>query len=271
MKVSANYKGVLEFIRCKIIICVLFFTVTHLFAKTCETDPIRLAFKHLESKGIGFNKGYSTLEVFFASTEAWGTHWLPFLDVRGHLFNNGRSAINSGIGVRYIASRIWGVNGYYDYRRTNRGHYNQVALGLESIGKRWDVRLNLYHPFGKKVHYFDAKKEFALDSYNGEIGFHVDSFEKAPLYFAAGPYYLNGFGKEAWGGEMRGNVEMYQHVRLQVSSSYDHLYQWVVQGQLTFFFQFGGKKEKEGKCHPSRSFQQVDRGEIIPTLSKKTH
>ncbi len=264
MKLTSNYKGLLEFF-----LCVLFLRIAPLSASICETDPFCVAFKHLESKGIGFNQGYSTLEIFFASTEAWGRRWLPLLDVRGHIFNDGQSAINSGIGVRYLTSRIWGVNGYYDYRRTHRGHYNQVAFGLESLGKRWDFRLNIYHPFGETVHYFDSRKEFALRSYSGEIGLHVNAYEKAPLYFAARPYYLNGFGKAAWGGEIRGNVGMYRNMRLQVSSSYDSFYQWAVQGELRFFFRFGGKKE--GKCKPPRSFQQVDRGEIIPTLSKRAH
>ncbi|MGH2611530.1 MAG: inverse autotransporter beta domain-containing protein, partial [Rhabdochlamydiaceae bacterium] len=199
---------------------------------------------------------------FFASTEAWGGSWIPFLDVRGHLFNNGRSAINAGVGARYVASRIWGINGYYDYRHTFRGHYNQVSLGLESLGKVWDFRLNIYHPFGKKIYYFGPKKEFAFQAFNGEAALHVNTFKKAPLYFALGPYYLNGEGKTAWGNEVRAQVSMYQHIRLEVSFSYDRLYKWISQGQLGIFFLLGGKKE--GKSCSARSFQRVDRSEIIP-------
>ncbi len=236
----------------------LFVALSRLEAET-QTDPFQVAFKHLESKGIGFNKGYSTLETFFASTEAWEGKWLPFLDLRGHLFNNGRSAVNSGIGVRYLAKRVWGGNLYYDYRKTDRGRYNQVALGLESLGEFYDFRLNLYHPFGKKVH----GSEFALDSYCAEAGIHV----KKALCFAAGPYYLNEKGKVAWGGKVRGNVVIYDHALLEVGTSYDHLFQWVVQGQLTISFTFGGKKE--GKPLPQRSLQSINRWEIIPVTQRR--
>jgi len=37
-------------------------------------------------------------------------------------------------------------------------HYNQVSLGLESLGERWDFRANGYLPVGdKKSRLFDPK------------------------------------------------------------------------------------------------------------------
>ena len=259
--VTNHYKTDLGLFRLKEFLCIFLLAISILKATTL-TDPFRLEVRHIESKGIGYNQGYSTFEAFYASTEAWKGSGTPFLDVQGHLFNNGRAAVNAGIGVRYGVSRVWGMNGFYDYRNTFRGHYNQVSFGLESLGRVWDFRLNIYHPFGKKIHYFDAKKEFALQTVSGEAGIHVNTFEKSPLYFAAGPYYLNGEGKTAWGGKMRGSVDMYEHIRLEISSSYDHLYKWIGQGQLSIFFLFGGKKE--GKPRSEESLQRAQRNEIIP-------
>ena len=132
------------------------------------------------------------------------------------MFDNGRFAANVGIGVRYLdTSRVWGFNTYYDYRNTNHQHYNQYSAGLESLGRVWDFRINGYLPFGRKQsHYFHTRfdsfrgnsmilksvRDFALKGFNAEAGFHLDHFKQAPLYFAAGPYYLTGVGKSTWGG-----------------------------------------------------------------------
>ena len=106
--------------------------------KSCCEDgprPMRVTARHIEPNGIGYNQGYTTLEGFFSS-DPWGGAWYPFLDLRGHAFNNGKLAANAGIGVRYLSgSRIWGGNFYYDYRNTKHQHYNQVALGLEALGQ----------------------------------------------------------------------------------------------------------------------------------------
>jgi|JI9StandDraft_1071089.scaffolds.fasta_scaffold10828_5 hypothetical protein len=121
-------------------------------ARQCSSadSPYRVTARHIEAKGIGYKEGYTTLEGFFALANRWDD-WTPFLDLRGHIFNNGRFALNAGIGARYLGdTRILGLNGYYDYRSTKRQDYNQVALGLESLGELWDFRINGYLPLGKK-------------------------------------------------------------------------------------------------------------------------
>lgn len=220
------------------------------------TDPFRLELRHIESKGIGYNQGYTTFEAFYAATEALSKLWVPFLDFRAHAFNDWRFAVNAGVGLRYVRKRVWGVHGYYDYRNTSSTHYNQFSAGIESLGRVWDFRLSGYLPFGHR--------EFALKSLYGEAGIHVNSYPKSPLYFAAGPYYLNGSGRVAWGGALRGSVDMYRHIRLEVSGSYDPIFKWIAQGQLGVFFLIGGKKE--GKPYPRAVLDNVRHVEIIPIL-----
>src|SRR3569832_2212519 len=119
----------------------------------CATTPpkhSRISARYTSPKGVGYNEGYTTLEGFFAPATIVGDKWLPFVDIRGHLFDNGKWASNSGLGVRHMgSSRIWGVNAYYDYRNTHRHRYSQVAVGLESLGIVWDFRLNGYIPVCK--------------------------------------------------------------------------------------------------------------------------
>ena len=179
---------------------------------------MRLNARHIEPGGIGYGLGYTTVEGFFPLYNGW-ENWVVFLDGRGHVFNDGRPAANAGLGVRYLRdTRVWGVNSYWDYRNTHRQHYNQVAAGLESLGRIWDFRLNGYLPVGEKKSHnyrtrFDEFKghhailrqkfEFVLAGANAEVGAHVNTWRHVPLYFAAGPYYLTGKGKTTWGGEAR--------------------------------------------------------------------
>ena len=194
-------------------------------------QPMRVAAKHIEPGGIGYNQGYTTLEGFFSPIRPLGDAWVPFLDLRGHIFNNGRPAANAGMGVRYLAcSRVWGVNTYYDYRRTDRQHYNQIAAGLESLGRVWDFRINGYLPVGKKTssfwgsdfdhfrkHYafLSGKKEFALKGGNAEAAAHINIAKNIDFTVAAGPYYLTGQGKTAWGGEARVELDLFKYCKLE--------------------------------------------------------
>ena len=205
--------------------------------------PKRITARHIEPGGIGYNQGYSTLEVFLGASPNCHS-WTTFLDLRGHAFNNGKLAANGGIGVRYWDhgyGRIWGINGYYDYRDTKHLHYNQVALGLETLGKIWDARINGYLPVGKKSsnpyggtgefsffsgHYIYIQKmqEFAMKGANGEVGVHVDKLEHFPFYAALGPYYLEGKGEVAWGGQLRAVLDLTKYARVEGNVSWDKIF-----------------------------------------------
>jgi|JI9StandDraft_1071089.scaffolds.fasta_scaffold04881_9 hypothetical protein len=245
--------------------------------------PIHMAVRYTTPRGIGYNSGYTTLEGFFTSIV--DTYYLPFLDLRGHVFDNGRFAVNAGAGFRYLTlDRTYGINVYYDYRSTKHQHYNQVALGLETLGEVWDARLNGYLPVGKKqsslydtefdgfqgnYFYLESRREFAMKAANAEVGLYIDNYDPALLYFAAGPYYLNGKGPSAWGGEFRARADLRGLLRLEANVSYDHIFRWIGQGQISLNVAFGKKYEtKRSSCKErgfdARAMQRVDRSEIIP-------
>jgi hypothetical protein len=257
--------------------------------ETCGTSPrpMRVTAKHIEPNGIGYHQGYTTLEGFFPYS-GWD-NWLVFLDARAHMFNDGRPAANAGLGVRYLTdTRVWGINAYYDYRKTHRQHYNQAAMGLEALGRIWDFRINGYLPVGehKSRNYglkfsrfkrhkaiLSQKYEYVLGGFNAEVGAHVDTWKNFPLYFAAGPYYLTGRGGSTWGGQARASVKIYEYLELEGNGSYDHLFKWIGQGQISLNIPFGTrkqiKKRKAASCSDlmplsERSYQSVDRFEIIP-------
>ncbi len=257
----------------------------------------RVSARYTTPQGIGYNHGYTTLEGFFSPINLCRDAWLPFLDLRGHVFDNGKMAANAGLGVRYLAnSRVWGVNSYYDYRNTHRQHYNQVAAGLETLGKIWDFRINGYLPVGWKQsrlyhtkfdlfegHYMilRSSRNFAMKGANAEAGFHLDCFRQAPLYFAGGPYYLTGKGASTWGGELRASVDLFnRYVRLEGRTAYDHFFKWTGQGIVSVNVPFGARaKVKQDPCTSrcdavslaARMVQPVDRMEIIPVGKQHLH
>jgi len=255
---------------------------------------MRVTLRHIDPNGIGYHPGYTTLEAFISPFEPWCDAWIPFIDVRGHLFNDGKWAANAGIGMRYLTGcRVWGANAYYDYRKTKHFHYNQVSVGLESLGEVWDFRINGYLPVGKKTKFFSnfrfdrfrgnslilsRKREFAMQGANAEVGFHWDCWECFPMYFAAGPYYLEGKGQVAWGGKLRARVDLWDYVRVEGNVSYDKIFKWIGQGEIGISFAFGCPRQIKTRCGnccdtalilSDRSLQPVDRFEIIAVDEKR--
>lgn len=247
----------------------------------------RTTIRHIESGGIGYEDGYTTFEAFLASDPSqWRV--TPFLDARGHVFDNGKWAANVGAGLRALwGNRIYGINTYYDYRNTSHFHSNQMGAGLETLGELFDFRINGYLPFGTKTgapydaifeafsgHYMivSPKYKSAMKGADAEFGFHFGKSKNLDFYAAAGPYYF--VGEKApvtWGGKARIAGTFKDILTLEVSDSYDRTFHNKFQGQISLSFSFGPKskvKEEGRSCKAAntlnnRMLQPVDRQEII--------
>ncbi|MBS0619962.1 MAG: right-handed parallel beta-helix repeat-containing protein [Verrucomicrobia bacterium] len=249
--------------------------------------PYRAGVRHIESGGIGYKDGYTTLEGFFAPDPSqWKV--TPFLDVRGHIFDNGKWAANAGAGLRVLwGNRAYGINSYYDYRNTNRFHSNQIGIGLETLGQLFDLRINGYLPVGAKTSSpYDAtfarfsgnymlvseKIQSAMKGADAELGFHFGKFESFDFYAAAGPYYFIGKHDPAtWGGKARISCTFKDILTLEISDSYDGTFHNKFQGQIALSFPFGPKSKVKKAGRPcnvasrlnARMLQPVGRQEII--------
>lgn len=274
----------------KLPLWLAFFSIAPLAAETvCEMPKaLFLSSKHVEGKGVGYHHGYTSLEAFFAPAYWVQGRFLPLLDFRVHIFNNGLPAANAGIGLRYLSKRTWGVNAFYDFRETKRKNYNQISVGLESLGKVWDFRVNGYLPILQKTtslynthfsHFsghsmmLSNNQQFAFKSLQAEIGTHAIKVRHRPAYLAMGPYYLAGYGKATWGGRGRFGFDFFNYMRAEASVSYDSLFQWIGQGQIRLTVPFGPKKARSLKWSSScrtekqiarQAVQRIDRNEIIP-------
>ncbi len=250
--------------------------------------------RHIDGGGIGYNQGYTTLDGFFAS-EPNEDDFMQFLDFRGHIFNDGKIAINVGGGFRKIArNRIYGGNIYYDYRRLDTLDFNQIGLGFETLGTRWDLRLNGYLPVGEKINTpysseFSAfcgnnmmlfeKYRLVMTGANAEVGVHFGKSRLFDFYACASPYYFHektDCKPNLWGGKARLSAKFKQYWILEISDSYDRIFKNRFQAQLTLTIPFGGGSKNsssmsEDVCDAlfSRMVQPVDRQEIIVIDQKK--
>lgn len=247
---------------------------------------LRTAIRTIERGGIGYNHGYSTLEAFFAPDPEQSTI-VPFLDLRGHAFNNGYIATNVGIGLRTMSGeRVYGVNAYYDYRNSQKKYYNQMGFGLETLGNFWDMRINGYLPVGKtttapynqKLAGFQGHHmmlwqayQFAMKGANAELGVHFGTSENFDFYAAAGPYYFTDHIRpHIWGGKGRVTCKFKEYVTIELSNSYDKMFHNRFQCQITLTLPFGGATpvQQRDVCNKpdtiyARMVQPVERQEII--------
>lgn len=264
----------------------------------CTPPPEHISVSHTEGRGLGYSIGYSSLDLFLSQPFSDKT-FVPFLDLRGHIFNNGKYAANAGLGFRYISdcfAQVWGINAFYDYLQTQRRIYNQVGMGLEVLGKHWDVRVNGYLPVGHKktniyrfsYDFFDrgtpgfllrAREQLALKGVDSLIGYRYCKARCFDLTIGAGPYFywgrsektVNVFrakNKHAFGGQLRAGVSFMDYLFLDGIGTYDSLFKW--NGQATFTlslpFDFTFKQNsccERSYCLQERAYRPVVRNEII--------
>ncbi len=242
--------------------------------------------RHTEGKGIGYKKGYTTFEGFFTLDDC--NCFLPFVDLRAHVFNNGKFASNAGLGIRSLWNcRAYGLNVFYDYRHTKHHNYNQVGVGFESLGRCWDFRVNGYIPVGRKrSHEFgyarfesfvgnqmliNHRYEQAMGGFDAEVACNVYPCRYFDILTAGiGPYYFKGeHHRGAFGGKGRVTGRFARYFSLEVSGSYDSVFRGIVQGQIGFNVAFGGNGFSECCECPQERFlrdpllKPVVRQEII--------
>ncbi len=230
--------------------------------------PYQMSLHHTEGSGLGYSIGYTSLDLF-VSKSVWDRNLTSFLDVRGHLFNNGKYAANAGGGVRYLNEcfdQIWGINAFYDYLQTKRLNYHQVSFGLEVSGNQWDVFVNGYVPVGhktKNIYEFSynfsiadshnkktripgfllkAKEQFAMTGVDTLIRYRFCLNDDFNIRIGLGPYLywgtsaktVNAFyktHKRALGAQLRADLSYLNYISLETIVSYDTYFNW--NGQAT--------------------------------------
>ncbi len=252
--------------------------------------PKRIDVRHNQgfNQRSNFGTDYTTVAMLLASDYVQGSV-MPMIDLRAHHFDNNRYAANVGVGGRYIPHtdtfcELLGFNAYYDYRQGVQGHYNQVGLGIEVLGKRWEFRANAYFPIGIKRHktkcefrdfsggFFAVNRrcEFTAYGYNAEVGYYPINGHTFSLYTAIGPYYLlRRCEHDTLGGLARARAQYRDYLALEGRVSYDPVFKTVYQLIVLFrlpLYQIFTQKNRKTPCgmFERQVYQPVERFEIMP-------
>lgn len=249
--------------------------------------------RYREGKGIGYSKGYGSSDLFLSYTTE--RYFTPFLDLRGHYFDDHKWAANGGLGFRDLSESlnlVFGINLFYDYREAKRTNFHQLGLGIEILGERWDFRANGYIPLGERRKtlsstavlvngetFLQKKVEYDFIGGDVELGRVVLKWAGLQAKLTGGAYYLHGlFGKQVIGGLLRLSGFLSPYIGFELQGSYDPKFTWIGQGQLSLVLPFGRRlfDLKKAGCpkwsfHPQERFlEPVSRFEIIPIDKHKT-
>jgi hypothetical protein len=261
-----------------------------------------LSASHTEGKGQGYSKGYSSLDLFLSQPFSNRT-LVPFLDLRGHIFNDGKYAANAGAGFRMLSEcrkLVWGVNAVYDYLQKSQRVYNQVGGGVEVLGERFDARINFYVPVGgkrKNIYRFEyddfsdfgltAREQFALKGIDSLFGYRFCKKSFGEVRVGAGPYYywgksskttnaFNATHRHSFGGRVAAGISFWDYLMLEGVGSYDTIFRWCGQARIVLNLPFDFTwKLKRGKsqckessyCLRKRLYEPLLRNEIIAVKS----
>lgn len=271
-------------------------------AKAPENDqvclsPTQLTLSHNFGKGVG-HKGYSSLDFFYVHTNR--PAFSPFVDLRFHVMDQGRIALNTGIGFR---SLTWqdklsvGANLYYDYRNSPKLHTQQIAGGIELLSEYIDFRVNGYLPVAGKMHSdalkfvgfsghninVNQKTYYAFPSTNAEFGIPMPWIapDYIETYLGVGPYYL--FGEtvsgnrypNSWGGKFRLAATITDFFTVEFQVNHDRIFNTTFQGIVSFNIPLyktsacrGPRSGKGRDSYLKRTLRPVMRNEIIPVKKK---
>lgn len=276
---------------------------THCFAEeecisSCECcDPPHsglFLLRHKEPGGIGYSRGYTSADLLYAYaiTPCWST----YLDMRGHVFNNGKWATNLGAGLRFwpgCQECVYGMNVYWDWSETDHSNFHQVGIGLEYLRPCWDLQLNGYIPVGrKKKNYrtgfeefqgneaiFFQKSEFSMWGLDLSFGSWLYECSWMKVRSLLGAYFFQGYYSERAGGaRLTAEIHFWDRVVAEGHVSYDNQFKWIGQGELSIRFPFGpclDRGDRPTNCCASilsleeRLVSQPERFEIVVTTTHK--
>ncbi|MES2121307.1 MAG: inverse autotransporter beta domain-containing protein [Chlamydiota bacterium] len=227
--------------------------------------PKRIAMGHSEGKGIGFDYGYTTLDIALAPYYQKG-HVLPMIDINADYFDDNTWEANLGVIARYIpkeAPVLPGLNMFYSWREGRRANYQMLTIGFELLGAVWDLRANGYIPIGQRKHINRHKQkfpggfeseiidnEFALSGFNAEVGVQFFQAGNFFLYAAGGPYYLTGpFDTKSWGVEGRLQPQYNDYITMNLSVSNDRIFGTIFRAELVLsvpLYNFTSMKNRSG-------------------------
>ncbi|UZQ53110.1 right-handed parallel beta-helix repeat-containing protein [Trichothermofontia sichuanensis B231] len=171
---------------------------------------------------------FSVIEGFVPLAQSRGRDLLFMEGRQFYDLAEGTAGRNFLLGYRtYDAKndRVWGGYVAYDNRDTGNSLFDQIGVGLESVGQNWELRLNGYLPIGNTrdqvLEVYASGGQFqgnsllverarvfesALGGFDAEVGTPLARWDTGQLKGYAGVYYLGGSGSSDTVG-LRGRLQ----------------------------------------------------------------
>lgn len=242
------------------------------------TFPVVTTLKYRGGNGRSYSNGYESAELFCALHKSQHPSY-PFLDLKVHRVDVGRAAANCGVGWRsfsYTGEQMFGVNAYFDYRNLCKTDLFQLGLGLELLGKFWDIRGNGYIPLAKRRAFLAEvcecysngaiatcnRYEKGMWGVDAELGVTFIRTKCLEWYTALGTYSYDSAESTNTlvGGMGRTYLKYNDWLRLQFNITHDKSFHTQAQGEIAINFPLCCSREF-WRCF----YKPVERNNIIIT------
>ena len=191
------------------------------------------------------------------------------------------------------SERIFGANFWYDGTHTsgltptdNYYYFQQFGVGLESLGDRWDFRVNANFPVGNTAfagptttsvvgfdeHFLDAQvsqyTRYAVTTVEGEVARRIGDRN---LWAFASCYGLDGGGEQAVGGKAGLRGYLRRDVLASLSVANDGMFDTTVMFNITWFIDWGahGRADMAPACLTDRLREPVQRNDYVAVVTKQ--
>lgn len=189
--------------------------------------------------GLGFQNGYADLEWMIPIR---GDSRLDNFFVDTHFLIKDEAKVAGNVTLDYRRynpewNRIIGLYAFWDGMQTPLGNQmQQLGVGLETMGRILDARMNVYIPdaFGVRGalpnifqgnHLIVNRAEVAMTGVDGEIGVNLPEFLNVRSRVFGGGYFFDGHGtQDTHGWKVRAEAELARNVWVDYSLQDDKLF-----------------------------------------------
>ena len=228
----------------------------------------------------GYTTGGAVIGIPFSGEANRYDNGLGFIDLRGHVENDGHLAVTSDLGYRipdWDGNRIWGVHAGYDWRQTDNGNYGWVNIGAEMLSRDWDLRADGYINLSSDTILCNCADQFvgnelllrqtteeAMWGIEGAAGKHFMVFGDIPFYLGARVHYFSGdFGDPAVGGRLQLQADVLPNLSLGASGGYDFLFGALGYATITLSFGDLPKQQNRDLALQQRLIDPIQRQELV--------
>ena len=228
----------------------------------------------------GYTTGGVVLGVPFSNEPNRYDNGMGFIDVRGHVEDDGNLAVTSDLGYRlpdWDGNRIWGLHAGYDWRQTDQGNYGWVNIGAEMLSKDWDLRADGYINLSPDTILCNCADQFvgeelllrqtteeSMWGIEGAAGRHFTLFGDMPFYLGGRVHYFSGdFGDPAFGGRLQLQADVLPNLSLGASGGYDSLFGALGYATVTFSFGKVPVQQNRDLSLQQRLIDPIQRQELV--------